>query len=177
MRLNRLLSFGSHFGVRQVAILAMVILTACRSDPAPEPTAKQAEETIDPRRSSLQNDKCYRFDEVSRAYEFLGYRSCVEFLPPQQMKGVWITEFEGSAFLPATDIGLPKGTRIWLEETAAMNEKARAPKRRYFEIEIIGRRASRSGQYGHLGGAEQLVVVDRLISMREIAESEFKRRN
>lgn len=100
---------------------------------------------------------------------------CYRMTPPERMRGIWIDEFEGSRFLPgltaapATD---PPGPHIWLEMDAhpvpALPEERRG-QGRVVLLDFIGRRTLYPGNYGHLGMSEHEVVVQRLISAREIA--------
>lgn len=147
-------------------IILVMATTACG------PGARKSVETDDAAHVNLMFTpvagigNCWREDG-----EFVGYANCVDFLPPRRMKGIWVAQFEGSAFVPRTDIGVPEDVYIWLEPTAAMEKRSRGYKPRYFEIDFVGRRAKYDSQYGHMGGAGQLVLVDRLISMREVTKS------
>jgi hypothetical protein len=108
--------------------------------------------------------------------EFVGTDRCYRFDPPRRMRGVWLVEFEGSEFLPdadrAPDIWAFAEKRIWLEiedemlppeHRAAFYKPAQA-----FAVEFVGRNASYSGAYGHMGAGTHLVLVDRLLSLRAL---------
>lgn len=85
--------------------------------------------------------------------------------------------FERSAFLPGSmAMPAPDQARqdgIWLDFAAAsppdpalrraMDELHSTA---FVAIEFVGRRSRDEGQYGHLGGARHVVIVDRIISAR-----------
>jgi hypothetical protein len=101
---------------------------------------------------------------------------CVSWGASEHMQGVWVTGFEVSNFIPdATQApgrddtnwqgtwltfasGSTPDPSIWTERDR-MGGAAVA-------IDFVGRRSRSGGIYGHLGGANQIVIVDRIISMR-----------
>lgn len=96
---------------------------------------------------------------------------CVKMLPAQQYQGFWRNEFEGSrlCLAPASECSFySEGEKIWLTfaEGAAAYEPADFGG--LYEIEIMGRRTSYKGPYGHLAGSDHELIVDRVISIREI---------
>lgn len=110
-----------------------------------------------------------------------GYaEDCVPLLPAEHMRGVWVTGFEQSGFIPGAT-GTPgrddvRAQDIWLTfargATPDRSVWAQRDERggwAAFAIEFEGRRSagpSPNGGYGHLNGAQNLVVVDRIISLR-----------
>lgn len=108
----------------------------------------------------------------------MDYEHCVDFLPAERMHGVWVTGFEQSSYLPnATGIPAvddPERHRIWLTFAAGARPdpalRAELDMMRTtaaVAIEFDGRRSRHAGAgYGHLGGADRLVIVDRIVSMR-----------
>lgn len=110
--------------------------------------------------------------------------ACFEMQPPRRWKGLWRNEFEGSQFCPAPaqDCGRrfmsppsKRGERmeplVWLSFKAP--EPVEADFRRtmpggLYSVDFIGRRTAVKGYYGHMGTSEHEVVVDRLISIKEI---------
>ncbi|HEY0115711.1 MAG TPA: hypothetical protein VGB54_08320 [Allosphingosinicella sp.] len=108
-------------------------------------------------RGSLPTDQCFRMTE------------------PQRMKGVWIDQFEGSRFLPGgTELTQARfdEPQIWLDP-----ETKRVPglfnpdpdaEIRVLEVDFVGRKTLFPGQYGHMGVSQHEVIVDRLISAREL---------
>ena len=108
--------------------------------------------------------------------------TCDALSPAERMRGVWVTGFERSGFIPdATEAPARddvRAQRIWLTfaRGAAPNRSVWAERdsrggQAFFAIEFVGRRTQGTGLgggYGHLNGAETLVVVDRILSMRVI---------
>jgi hypothetical protein len=114
---------------------------------------------------------------------------CVDFLPAERMQGVWVTGFEKSGFLPgATEApgrddvlsqrtwltfarGATPDRSVWAERDSRGGQAA-------FAIEFIGRRSrgpGPGGGYGHLTGAEALVIVDRIVSLRVLGPPVIQR--
>jgi len=89
------------------------------------------------------------------------------------MKGVWIDEFEGSQFFPnvmrppAHDVR----PRIWLDTERVRIKHGYENKGRNGRavlVEFIGRRTKYRGWSGHFGMFDYEIIVDRVISMREL---------
>ena len=107
---------------------------------------------------------------------------CADLLPAEQMRGVWVTGFERSGFIPdATEApgrDDVQAQRTWLTfahgatpDRSVWAERDSRGGQAFFAIEFIGRRSrgpGPGGGYGHLNGAETLVLVGRIISMRVI---------
>jgi hypothetical protein len=98
---------------------------------------------------------------------------CVDFGAAERMRGTWITGFEVSNFWAEGEQGAdgPGRPLTWLTFAAAsppdpalFAQRDRIGGPAAIRIEFIGRRARRPGHYGHLGGAEHLVIVDRIVS-------------
>jgi hypothetical protein len=96
-------------------------------------------------------------------------------LPRQRYRGVWINEFEGSRFYPGRST-VPTSrdeAHIWLEvEHSSL--AGLVPDGRAFLLEIEGRRTMYPGPFGHLGGADHELIVDRVISATLI-QQRFRR--
>jgi hypothetical protein len=116
--------------------------------------------------------------EGDRCNGSMNYERCADFLPAERMHGVWVTGFEQSSYVPnataAPAVDDPERHRTWLTfastglpDPAIRAELDKLGTTAAVAIEFDGRRAlpSRNG-YGHLNGAEQLVIVDRIVSMR-----------
>ena len=90
---------------------------------------------------------------------------CVKMSPEQHWRGVWRNDFEGSRFCPepatTCDHKTP-GERIWLSGTPGQ------PQGGLYQMDFMGRRTMYKGPYGHMGGSDQELVVDRVISMKEV---------
>ena len=90
---------------------------------------------------------------------------CFEMMPSQFWRGIWFDGFEGSQFCaaPATDCSFEMKPRVWID----------VPGRKcctfdLYDVEFIGRRTKYPGVFGHMGGFDHEMVVDRMISMRRI---------
>lgn len=143
--------------MRHVAILAVAALTACTGSGPGGNTASP-------------DGACRGAGDVA---------NCIDFLPAERMRGVWISGFERSWFVPGlASVPDPRRTDlsgIWLTfSTGALPDPAL---RREMDaqrgvavvaIEFDGRRSRHPGQYGHMGGADQIVIVDRIVSARLI---------
>ncbi len=104
-------------------------------------------------------------------------RDCPDLLPAERMRGVWVTGFERSGFVPdATEAPRyddPSPNRIWLDfadgsppDPALRAELDKMRTTAAVALEFIGRRSRGPGNHGHLGGARQLVRVERILSAR-----------
>jgi hypothetical protein len=93
--------------------------------------------------------------------------TCFRMLPARRWRGLWRNDFEGSQFCPAParrcDLDSP-GERIWLR-----TNPDRRPDRKLYRVEFIGRKTMYRGAYGHLGGSDHEIVVDRMISAQEVS--------
>ena len=112
---------------------------------------------------------------------------CYRMERARRHRGVWIDEFEGQRFVPAGTTPLPwpdptPGTpdareqyervrrdRIWIDAGRFGIERRfrRMGTRRL--VEFIGRRTRYPGRHGHMGMSGHLMVVDRVISVRDCA--------
>lgn len=103
---------------------------------------------------------------------------CFRFRKPERFRGLWRNEFEGSRFCPAPaqqcDYDTP-GDDIWLDTERALRK---GPDGALYEVEFIGRQTAVKGHYGHMGGSDHDLIVDRLVSMKQIEPpSEMYRTN
>ncbi len=106
---------------------------------------------------------------------------CFPMTEPRKFHGVWRTQFEGSIFCPnATDLCQPtiEGPIAWLSTSAGVElpiEPATGREPRYFELVFVGRSTKEKGNYGHMGASDYEILVDDLISAREIQPSGMDR--
>jgi hypothetical protein len=96
---------------------------------------------------------------------------CFKFSRPELMSGLWRNQFEGSQFCAR------ETTRCQSEDDAAfvalsfaqpLLGDAYTPPGGLYAVEFIGRRSLHGGRFGHFGMADNAVIVDRLIAIREI---------
>ncbi|MGZ8311745.1 MAG: hypothetical protein ACXWUP_14665 [Allosphingosinicella sp.] len=143
----------------------MILLAACSAESGREEENRAS--APPPRAAAPSPDPCAGTTD---------YEHCVDFLPAERLRGVWLTGFERSEFIPGAvrlpDPDDPRGSRIWL--TFAAGAPDPVLRRQLDEmrttagvaIEFVGRRSRHPGAYGHMGGADRLVIVDRLLSAR-----------
>lgn len=97
---------------------------------------------------------------------------CTKRLPAMRWRGLWRRDFEGSLFCPApaqecTNQQTPTSKRVWLQlnpEPSSLKDVAPGG---LYAIEFIGRRSSK-GSFEQAYGYEQDMIVDRLISIRQV---------
>jgi hypothetical protein len=98
---------------------------------------------------------------------------CFKMLPQQRWRGLWRNDFEASKFCPAParecTTRVP-GPSIWLDFRSGLNRPAglglKGPSGGLYAIDFIGRRTAYPGIYA--GGADQEMIIDRLISIKEV---------
>jgi hypothetical protein len=108
---------------------------------------------------------------------------CYRMTPRQAMRGVWIRSYEGSEYWPgarsASELE-PAPGGIWLDiEGLGLRDRFPPPEweeLRAFEVVFEGRQTLYAGAYGHLGGSDHHVIVDRFISVRPIDPGPYRRR-
>ena len=106
---------------------------------------------------------------------------CFKMEKPRRFRGIWIDEFEGSTFYEGiTSVSAAK--RRMASNSAAPDSKVewltwhrgnRVPEltSRVVLIDFVGRRTAYPGHYGHMGGSDSEIIVDRMIFAREIYRS------
>src|SRR3546814_13085700 len=94
------------------------------------------------------------------------------------MRGVWLSGFERSSFLAGAE-AVPNGpdrygNAVWVDfaPDVAVDPTLRAEMDRMggtvaVAIEFDGRRSRDAGRYGHMGEADHVVVIDRILSRSE----------
>jgi hypothetical protein len=97
---------------------------------------------------------------------------CVRFTKPQRIRGLWRDEFEGSDFCksPARTCAFRSPeTSTWLSFADPKLER-RQPTGALYVIDFIGRRSLYAGigMYGHMGMSANEVIVDRMISIKQL---------
>jgi hypothetical protein len=94
---------------------------------------------------------------------------CFKMTKPERIRGYWSDQFEGSQFCAAPTAACfnPEKNSTWLEFADPKMER-REPTGALYAVEFIGRRPLYSGTFGHFGMFQNDVIVDRVISMKEI---------
>ena len=117
----------------------------------------------------------WRSDKNVGSYDLLPLHQCYKFDAPQQMRGLWRNDFEGSRLCPAPAsacfYGSP-GDKIWFDYSFGLTDtrprKWKVQPGGLYAVDFIGRATKYRGRYGHMGAFDRLVVVDRIIAMREV---------
>lgn len=114
--------------------------------------------------------------------EFVGSRNCYNFQASREFKGIYIDEFEGQRFIegavsserysPIDNVWLEFDEKSDLGSVGAMKGQMRGT--RIWQIEFEGQKAVQTlgGSFGHLGGSDGLILVNRLKSARLLHEQE-----
>ena len=110
------------------------------------------------------------------AYGMIPLDQCYKFDRPQRMRGLWRNEFEGSQFCtePAKECSWPEIDKrsqpvVWLDLAKPLPAELRPARGGgLYAVDFIGRRTSYRGAYGHFGMSDYAVLVDRMISMKEL---------
>ena len=116
---------------------------------------------------------CSRTEKVAgpvAAISFLPDEQCYKMDPPRRWRGLWRNDFEGSQFCPAPATECSheiSEDAIWLDFTVSLPAPLKEPGGLY-AVDFVGRAPSYRGIYGHLGVFSREVVVDRMITMKEI---------
>jgi hypothetical protein len=100
---------------------------------------------------------------------------CYKLTPQRRWHGLWRNDFEGSRFCAAPASSCSRdtpGDRTWLQYSFGLTDTKprewKVPPGGLYEVEFVGRRTAIKGRYGHMGGSDYAMIVDRLISIREI---------
>lgn len=93
---------------------------------------------------------------------------CYRLTEPRRMRGVAVTGFETGSFYPRRTMLPQQGeqSEFWIElepRVLPRNARSRCSKGCAVYLDFIGRRTAARGSYGHMGLANHIVVVDRVI--------------
>ena len=157
-----------------VLTFAAVVLAAChRREP------KVSEKTI----QSIHASEPGMTDECLNTIRWGGVQAlhgqpedCYKFDAPRRWKGLYFGEFEVSRFCPAPArqcSDTSPGEHIWLSASSSAGVPAWNGKEAsgLFAMEFIGHKTSYPGHYGHLGLSDEEIVIDHLISMKQLERS------
>lgn len=96
---------------------------------------------------------------------------CFEMQEPRRFRGLWRNEFEGSRFCPepARECGHDTpGDEIWLTFSEDLPQSKLDDFGGLYELDLVGRRTLHQGRHGHFGLYDHVLIVDRVISMKEM---------
>jgi hypothetical protein len=98
---------------------------------------------------------------------------CFEMTSSQRWQGLWRDEFEGSVFCPspAKECSSIRPDGTWLSYTDKLRHAGTRPAEGaggLYRVEFIGRKALKPGHYGHMGYFANEIIVDQLISARQL---------
>lgn len=103
---------------------------------------------------------------------------CYKFDPPRRWKGLFFTGFEVSRFCPEPARECSDdtpGEHIWLAQGPSIQIPRRngesGPEPELFRVDFIGRKTTYPGGHGHTGASEEEIIVDRLISLKQVEPS------
>ena len=90
---------------------------------------------------------------------------CVKMDAPKRWKGLWRDASESSQFCAAPAASCPltiPATQLAVDRVTKKSTGA------VYAVDFIGRRTSYQGSYGWLGQYDRVIIVDRMISMKEL---------
>jgi hypothetical protein len=145
------------------------ILTSCN-----RPVPKVDDATIQKIRDAAPG----MTDECLQKIRFGGFGAmpervdqCFKMSAEQRLSGLWRNDFEGQLFCSAPaqkcDYGKLRET-VWLDFGPGSQSKVSPGSGGVYAIEFDGRSALQKGMYGHMGMFDREVIVDRLISIRQV---------
>lgn len=140
--------------------------------PPPEAYVR-AEDQERARRMDLHDLPC-TFTTKDNGYEVvqsLPTDQCYRMLGRQRYQGLWRNDFEGSMFCaaPAQECSYETpGETIWLSIAEHLPQSHQLGRGGLYSVSFEGRRTAYRGMYGHLGMSGHEIIVDRMISMREL---------
>lgn len=128
-------------------------------------------------------ERCFVEDRTSAVVvmRYIGDRACVDFTPPRQITGVWIDQFEGSSFHEGVaDLDGVRGrahtTWLTIDDASVLPgdfKRVRRHPPHAYRLTFIGQTARDMNRpplegYGHFGVSPGLVIVDRLLSAKDL---------
>ena len=160
---------------RGFCILAVGVISGCSPQKSQQP-----DEDVALLRESLPgiNQECI---DISRTEGVTAIpqnvRECFPMEESKRWSGLWLDEMESSRFCPEPAdecTSHSEGERIWLSFADDIREESRP--NRYstevlYEIEFVGSLTSMSGAFGHEGGSDREIVVERLVRLEPVSES------
>lgn len=158
----------------KVVLLAAGLLVGCK------PAVQRQQKMSDVEIAQIRRDTPGMTDECLDKLKWGGtealpqkYEDCFRFTPPHRMRGLWRNQFEGSEYCEGSSGKCPDPketaeTGIWLEMRSPLPGANDTPPGGLYAIDFVGRRSVGAGMFGHFGMAKNEVIVDRLLSIREV---------
>jgi hypothetical protein len=159
-----------------LSLVALTPLSAQDVPPLPPPEAYlHASDQARARRKDPNDLPCTKYGvDGHNTVSSVPTDQCYKMLPATRMRGIWIDAFEGSQFYPDRST-LPSNRdrarpMFWLElERGQLPRQFRLrANRRVMLVEFIGRRTKYRAPSGHFGMFDYEIIVDRVISAREL---------
>jgi hypothetical protein len=166
--------------MRLIVIAALLLATSCKQEPAkPKGVMERLEAgNLDATDLKIVTDE---FPGMTKACvekiriggtKALPKRTedCFEMMPQQRWTGLWRNNYEGSDFCPAPARECPDGKPgdfAWLTLPDPM-AKALQGRGGLYALDFIGRRTLHPGRFGSYGSYAHEMIVDRIISMKEV---------
>jgi len=103
-------------------------------------------------------------------------RECFPMERSKRWTGLWFDQFEGSRFCasPAEQCTFDtEGDRVWLSFADEIEDQQpdRYATDELYEIEFMGRQTQSAGAFGHEGGSDREIVVEKLIRLERVSGS------
>jgi hypothetical protein len=159
-----------------LVMLAAALLAGCKQQPLRQPRLSdgqlQAIRTDAPGMSEDCLNKL-KWGGIGALPNDVG--QCFKFTPPKRMQGLWRNQFEGSDYCedqarpcPDKKMNASHGFSTWLEMRAPLPGARDTPPGGLYAIDFVGRRSVGAGKFGHFGMWRNEVIVDRLLSIKEV---------
>lgn len=132
--------------------------------------------------ASAAPEHCYVMEGhgTARVMAYIGDRKCVEFRAQETIRGIWINQFEGSAFHEGVvDVNKALAVRstVWLSmDDQTMMPAGFASKRGHaYQLTIVARKAKDMNRqplegYGHFNMSAGLVLVDEIVAWKDLGK-------
>ncbi len=159
---------------RWLSPLPLLLLALAGCSPAGDPAAYR--HPFDRVRAALHLQDvivpvCYRRATYGGVpvLEYIGEDQCFRFAAPRRMHGIWRLGFEFSMFWENGDAAkppLPRGA--WLRPPLGQAALPAGMRPGAYEVELIGRSNLYPGHFGHMGLSPDIVLADRILSLRPL---------
>ncbi|NUR45272.1 MAG: hypothetical protein HOP91_03810 [Sphingomonas sp.] len=158
-------------------VMAAVLIAGCKQQPQQPP---RQQKVSDAEIAEMHRDMPGMTDACLDKLKWGGseglprqYEDCFKFTPSQRMQGLWRNNFEGSEYCDGSSGQCPDAkanaeTGIWLAMRSPLPGVDDTPPGGLYAIDFIGRRSIGAGMFGHMGMAKNEVIVDRLLSIKEV---------